>query len=130
MLEWSLRFSVHNKLIDDQHKELFRLANAVEELRPHEASKTVLGVFIKDFFGYMREHFKDEEAYMLSFNYPLFLGHQRLHEEIIAEMTSIIKETKTTEGLQAKIKQASHKWLVEHILEHDLAYEKWHQDNT
>lgn len=128
MLEWSSRFTVHNNLIDAQHKELFRLANAVQELKPHNACKSVLGVLIKEFFGYMREHFKDEEAYMKSFNYPLLHGHQRLHEQIVEEMTAIIRETKTTEELQVKIKYASHKWLVEHILEHDLAYEKWHQD--
>lgn len=128
--EWSERYSLNHSKIDAQHKELFRLANCVEALDAHKVTKEELSALIKEFFNYMREHFKDEEAYMESICYPLLKEHQELHEKIIISMTTILKETKGIEALQAKIKIVSHQWLVEHILESDQKIEKWRVGNT
>lgn len=127
--EWSDRYSLNHPKIDAQHKELFRLANCVEALDAHKVTKEELSELLKEFFNYMREHFKDEEAYMQSIDYPLLKDHQALHEHIIISMTMILKETKGIEALQAKIKTVSHQWLVEHILENDQKIEKWRRGN-
>jgi len=78
----------------------------------------------------MREHFKDEEAYMYRIGYPGLQAHCLLHQGIIQAMTSILKETKGIELLQTKMKEVSHTWLVEHILDHDMAIEQWKANNT
>lgn len=127
--EWNESYSLYHEKIDTQHKELFRLANCVETLDVKMTSKKTLAVLLKEFFAYMREHFKDEEAYMESIGYPYLKDHQILHKGIIDAMTAILKETKGVEELQAKMKMVSHKWLVEHILENDLKIEKWRKSN-
>lgn len=123
--EWSEAYSLNNTIIDEQHKQLFKLANQVEALDPKTSTKEQLSVLLKEFFNYMRQHFKDEEAYMQSIEYPHLKQHCQLHEQIIEAMTSILKETKGIEALQAKMKTVSHQWLVEHILQNDLKIEKW-----
>lgn len=123
--EWIEAYSLHNETIDTQHKELFNLANKVEALDSKTASKEQLGILLKEFFNYMKEHFKDEEAYMQSIDYPIMNQHCKLHESIIEQMTLTLKLSKGIEVLQAKIKEVSHQWLVEHILKHDLKIEKW-----
>jgi len=128
--EWSESYSLHHEKIDAQHQELFRLANCVEALDTKTTSKEALASLLKEFFAYMREHFKDEEAYMESIDYPHLKEHQILHEGIVNAMTAILKETKGIEALQAKMKTVSHKWLVEHILESDFKIEKWRAANT
>ncbi len=128
--EWSESYSLHHALIDAQHQELFRLANCVEALDAKTTTKETLATLLKEFFAYMREHFKDEEAYMENIGYPHLKEHRVLHEGIVHAMTAILKETKGIEVLQAKMKTVSHKWLVEHILESDLKIEKWRAGNT
>lgn len=126
---WSERYSLNHPKIDAQHKELFRLANCVEALDPQKTTKEELAVLLKQFFNYMREHFSDEEEYMQSMEYPLLPEHKIQHENIIASMTTVLKETKGIEALQAKMKTVSHQWLVEHILDNDLQIEKWRRGN-
>lgn len=128
--EWIESYSLHHEKIDAQHQELFRLANCVEALDAKTTTKETLSKLLKEFFAYMEEHFKEEEAYMRSIDYPLLKEHKKLHEGIVNAMTALLKETKGIEALQAKMKIISHKWLVEHILESDLNIEKWRAAHT
>lgn len=130
ILEWSERFSLHHKMLDAQHQELFNLANAVHALDPATSSKAELSKLFKAFYDYMAKHFKEEEAYMQSLHYPLFIKHQKLHQSIIEGMNKILKEEKSIEGLQEKMKFISQKWLMEHILENDLKIEAWRKSIT
>jgi len=130
MISWSQRYSLNHPSIDAQHQELFNLVNRVEALNPKTASKEDISTLVKEFFDYMREHFRDEEVYMQSIGYPAFQAHCMLHEGIINAMTSILKETKGIELLQTKMREVSHAWLVEHILDHDMAIEQWKAKNT
>ena len=130
LIEWSEKFSLHHALLDKQHQELFDLANAVQALDPNSADKVALGKLFKEFFDYMAKHFKEEEAYMQSLDYPLLEKHKKFHESIIEGMTKILKEKKGVAELQKSTKMIAQKWLVEHILENDLKIEKWRKSIT
>ena len=78
----------------------------------------------------MEEHFSEEEAYMESIDYPLLDQHRKLHQDIIDSIANILKQKKSIEELQQAMKEASHKWLVEHIINNDLKMEKWRLGNT
>ncbi|AHJ13862.1 bacteriohemerythrin [Sulfurospirillum multivorans] len=129
-IEWNEKFSLHHALLDKQHQELFDLANAVQALDPDKTDKAELGKLFKEFFDYMAKHFKEEEAYMQSLEYPLLEKHKKFHESIIEGMTKILKEKKGIEDLQKSMKMIAKKWLVEHILENDLKIEKWRKSIT
>lgn len=129
-IEWNEKFSLHHVLLDKQHQELFDLANAVQALDPAKTDKAELGKLFKEFFDYMAKHFKEEEAYMQSLEYPLLEKHKKFHESIIEGMTKILKEKKGIEELQKSMKMIAKKWLVEHILENDLQIEKWRKSIT
>lgn len=124
-IEWSERFSLNHELLDAQHQELFELANAAQRLNPNNANKAELGRLFKEFYDYMGKHFKEEEAYMQSIDYPLYEKHKKFHESIIEGMTKILKEKKGVVELQKSIQMIAKKWLAEHILENDLQIEKW-----
>ena len=125
IIEWSERFSLNHELLDVQHQELFELANAAQRLDPNNANKAELGRLFKEFYDYMGKHFKEEEAYMQSIDYPLYEKHKKFHESIIEGMTKILKEKKGVVELQKSIQMIAKKWLAEHILENDLQIEKW-----
>lgn len=129
-IEWNEKFSLHHPLLDKQHQELFDLANAVQALDPAKTDKAELGKLFKEFFDYMAKHFKEEEAYMQSLEYPLLEKHKKFHESIIEGMTKVLKEKKSVDELQKSTKIIAQKWLVEHILENDLKIEKWRKSIT
>jgi len=128
--QWKDSFSLHHDMIDAQHKELFRLANFVENIDPRSITKIEIASIFKEFFDYMRDHFSAEEAYMEDIGYPLLEQHRKLHDDIIDTISRVLKEKKSAEELQRAMKDASHKWLVEHILNNDLKIEKWRLGNT
>lgn len=130
IIEWDERYSLHHDLLDTQHQELFDLANAVQRLDPSTATKSELSVLFKQFYDYMAKHFKEEEAYMQSLHYPLYIKHHKLHESIIAGMNQILREKKSIEELQKSMQMIAKKWLAEHILENDLKIEKWRKSIT
>ncbi len=129
IIEWSERFSLNHELLDAQHQELFELANTAQKLDPNNANKAELGRLFKEFYDYMGKHFKEEEAYMRSIDYPLYEKHKKFHESIIDGMTKILKEKKGVAELQKSIQMIAKKWLAEHILENDLQIEKWRKSN-
>jgi len=130
VIEWDERFSLHHALLDAQHQKLFELANAAQRLDPDNANKAELGKLFKEFYDYMGKHFKEEEAYMQSLDYPLLEKHKKFHESIINGMTNILKENKGVAELQKSIQIIAKKWLAEHILENDLKIEKWRKSIT
>jgi len=127
--QWKDSFSLHHETIDAQHKELFRLANFVENIDARTITKIELSHLFNEFFTYMRNHFAEEEAYMASIEYPLLEAHKKLHEDIIETISNTLKEKKSVQELQLAMKNASHKWLVDHILNNDLKIEKWAKGN-
>jgi len=127
--QWKDAFSLHHEMIDAQHKELFRLANFVENIDARTITKIELSHLFNEFFTYMRNHFAEEEAYMASIEYPLLEAHKKLHEDIIETISNTLKEKKSVQELQLAMKNASHKWLVDHILNNDLKIEKWAKGN-
>jgi len=127
--QWKDSFSLHPETIDAQHKELFRLANFVENIDARTITKIELSHLFNEFFTYMRNHFAEEEAYMASIEYPLLEAHKKLHEDIIETISNTLKEKKSVQELQLAMKNASHKWLVDHILNNDLKIEKWAKGN-
>lgn len=129
-LEWKAIYALQHEKIDAQHQELFQLANSVEALNPKNTSKDELSAIMKHFFNYMREHFKDEEAYMQSIDYPLLQEHKKMHQKIIDELTHILKQSKDIVTLINQIKVVSHQWLVGHILQHDQHIQKWLSSHT
>ena len=102
----------------------------MEALDPQRTSKGQLAIIMKQFFEYLREHFKDEEAYMQSIDYPLLNLHKKLHENIVEAFTDMLKQTQEVETLMKKMQVVSHEWLIGHVLDHDLHIEIWRREHT
>lgn len=110
--------------IDEQHTELFRIAD--------EAYTVLKDEFISDKFDnivaiigrlkeYAIKHFADEEAYMQSIRYKKFLSHKIEHDDFIEKLEALDFEQmdrNQTETLVNLLEFLSD-WLVHHILEKD-----------
>lgn len=118
--KWSDEYSIDNPEIDEQHKKLFELASAVEAISDRSVSKKRIKDLLTEFFHYMRDHFRAEEEYMQSINFPELEPHKRIHKDIIQSMVHLISTIKTTNDLKERLYLISKRWLLEHILFEDM----------
>lgn len=110
--------------IDEQHTELFRIAD--------EAYVVLKDEFISDKFDniveiigklkeYAIKHFADEEAYMQSIRYKKFLSHKIEHDDFIEKLDALDFDQmdKNQTGTLLDLLEFLSDWLVHHILEKD-----------
>jgi hemerythrin len=126
---WKDTYSVNHTKLDSQHKELFRLAAKVYNLDSSAATKVKIKELLLQFYAYMKEHFSEEEGYMQDIGYPDLDKHKAQHAQIIHSLNKTIKEAQNLKQIRQSMRIMVRKWLVEHIIKHDLEYEKWRKSN-
>jgi len=93
---WKDEYSVGVKVIDDQHKELFRRVNKLFDDVSRGNVTTVLETL--DFLNsYVIYHFSAEEQLMAKANYPELESHKNEHEWFKSEILSIREQVEKTD---------------------------------
>ena len=117
---WDTKLELGNSLIDRQHQYLFDLANQLMSVK----KKNGLTIAFMRLYKHVREHFSDEEALMYTSDYPNYLEHQILHQNMLNELnetsTKICKENLSKKELESFIE----KW-IEHICLFDADFVKY-----
>jgi len=109
--------------IDDQHKGLFELANALQKaIDTASGDEDAVANAVYGLTDYCVEHFSDEEALMLSVRYPGLVPHRSLHEQLTGETMRITaryfnEESVVPDTLAPLITS----WLTDHIRREDMA---------
>ncbi|MCK4503216.1 MAG: hemerythrin family protein, partial [Desulfuromonadales bacterium] len=109
--------------LDNEHRglieEINRLYEAVRDKRGDEVIGGILVVLEK----YTIDHFQHEEKLMAEYHFPGLAEHQKIHQDLIAEI-QIFKQKATagTEELAKELLTFLRGWLLEHILKIDKEY--------
>lgn len=120
-IEWLPSYSVNRLDLDTQHKELFRL---IGELSGDlDAKQVKTSIFY--LFKYTRTHFTTEEFLLKETGYPEFNNHQKLHEELITQLSDFADLDFHDEQSVQEFKKFASDWLSSHILEEDLKYARY-----
>lgn len=127
LINWHDSYSVGNKKIDEQHKELFELAKKAYLMGTKHTSREEIRDILGSFFEYMKVHFRDEEKYMEYVNYPDLEEHKKLHKQIIKELANTIVKIKNVNEMKEKLGVISQEWLLEHILHQDMLVAKYYK---
>lgn len=131
--EWKLRenpyefkeeYCVGVTLIDEEHRELFRIIQQVDGL-------VRMGVTDGDFVeiqeimerlkNYTKEHFADEEEYMQSIGYERLTAQKYAHEAFIEKIEQLDYEAikkNAQDGMEQLIEFLT-QWLINHIVHMD-----------
>ncbi len=127
--EWSDDFSVHHQIIDEQHQKLFALAHRAYNIANNNKSlaSDVKNILI-EFFDYMKTHFKDEEEYMKAIGFPQLEEHKKIHRQIVNDMAGMVKNVHSVDVLKEMIATIAKDWLLTHILQEDMCYEKYREE--
>jgi hemerythrin len=121
LLAWNeARHSTGIASIDNQHKEMVRLVNELEDaIRQgcgHEETKRRLGEII----AFIGGHFAHEEQLMQEHGFPELESHRAEHARLLEGVTNLMNAHKTSHPAKAAITAAYlTDWAEEHILHAD-----------
>ena len=125
LIAWSDDFSVQNKTIDDQHRELVRMTNElyVGCQKGGILAKVYFFETIKGALHYIKTHFSTEEELMQRANYPGLSTHKGEHEGLVARVNEqIMLFEKQDNPDPAGFVKILMDWILQHIAASDKLY--------
>ena len=119
VIEWRDGFKIGIAQVDQEHRHLFTLVRALN-LQSVQAT-------VEELLDYVVTHFSNEQNLMESSGYPAFEQHLKLHEEFGAHVADFLGNGDDwTEERVQELRRFLNKWLIGHIMTHDLRFGKWH----
>lgn len=130
-LVWVDDFLIDIPDMDQQHQDLFTLANVVlAKIYAHEAQDDIMGAM--DILSTASQnHFTTEEKLLSAEVYPDLDEHKSLHKKLMSElneMSSRLQDGEDITGLEFHNFYLS--WLVSHILNEDRRYAKFIEESS
>ncbi|HAK88780.1 MAG: hypothetical protein A2X55_05965 [Nitrospirae bacterium GWB2_47_37] len=125
-IKWNDAFSVNIKMIDDQHKNLFRLVNDLYSAWKEKKANDVIGGVLNGLLDYTDKHFKVEENLFKQYGYPETSSHMEAHRKLI-EQALEVKRKFDRGDLTINIETMNFlkDWLNNHILRVDKKYSRF-----
>lgn len=129
-LEWSDRFSVKIRELDDQHKRLISMINTLHDALRANKGREAQRQTVHEMIDYAEHHFSTEEFYMQKFNYAGYLVHKIEHKRF-TEKAAELKERIDGAGfvLTIEVLEFLKSWLQDHILVTDMKYSGTFRNN-
>lgn len=119
IIEWREGFRTGIAEVDAEHQQLFALVKRLD-------SATAKGV-LDELAEYVVTHFTHEEALMQASGYPGLKQHVELHEKLAAQVSGfLVSGTRWSDTRVRELRSFLNKWLVAHILMHDLHFGRWY----
>ena len=114
---WSSDYSVNHAHIDNQHKELFRLADDLHGAMMRGAAKTVINDTLRKLVDYTRSHFREEEGMMLKSGYPQYASHKAEHDSLTAQVLDLQRDQDAGRvAVTGDTMRFLRAWLERHIM--------------
>jgi hemerythrin len=133
MFTWDQKLETGITEIDEQHRLIFRRADAVlEAVAAGEAGPEVKRT-IQFRADYASLHFETEERYMRAAGFPEADAHAEIHARInrrIIEVAGEFNAHGASQALVADVDAMMRGWLTMHIMEKDRAVADWIQQHT
>ena len=123
VVEWREGFKTGIAEVDSEHQHLFAL---VKGLNRDNAQ-----AMVDELLEYVVTHFTHEQALMEGSGYPDFHQHLALHEQLAAQVSEFLASgNEWTEERVQDLRRFVNKWLVGHILTHDLRFGQWYFEHA
>ena len=116
LITWSDKLSVSNDAIDDQHQQLVKMVNDLNNAMGSGTADTAIAGILDGLIRYTTTHFKHEETLMQRHNYPDYPKHKAEHDKFVAKVTDL--QTKFAAGqarVTIEVMMFLKNWLTSHI---------------
>jgi hemerythrin len=104
--------------IDEQHRELFRRIDALDDACRRQEGLEELGRYMAFLMEYVTCHFTAEEREMTTHRYPDLQKHEAEHEKFKKEINALNAMIRMTGAHMSHVQTAlvtSVEWLVDHV---------------
>lgn len=119
MVNWDDAYSIGHDKIDSEHKRLFEIAKEIYTC-PKDTNSVM--EIVKELVRYTKVHFRNEENYMRSIDFPNLEEHAKIHREIIDSLNATIQRIKSL-PVEEIIKNVSI-FIYGSVLQHILVEDK------
>jgi hemerythrin len=118
VIEWREGFKIGVAQVDQEHRHLFTLVRALNLVSVDQT--------VEELLDYVVTHFSNEQNMMEKSGYPAFEQHLKLHEEFAAQVADFLGNGEDwTEKRMQELRRFLNKWLIGHIMTHDLRFGNW-----
>lgn len=124
LIEWTAELSVGIDSIDEQHKKLVNMINALNDAMLTNSSNAILGKIFTGLAAYTQKHFSYEEDMFAEYGYTDSVEHKRQHSELIAQVVELKEKfIENPQGtMSADLMLFLKRWLTNHIMRTDKEY--------
>lgn len=130
-IKWSKDFSIKNIQLDKQHELIFEIAEIANDLALKIQDNDVqhkndLKQILTKLFQYVKIHFKDEEKFMESIDFPLIEEHRKSHQILLKKTKELLEHSDNLEHLDNIVKMSQEisiltkDWILDHFAIEDL----------
>ncbi len=129
---WSNDYSVGIRIIDNDHKDLFGMVNALHAESKADAPAKNIDNLLAALSRYVEEHFEREEELMAAYNYPGLSAHKLKHKELALDVHALRKAHASQPRRidRDKLLEYLKNWLSNHIMRSDMDYVPYLRSET
>ncbi|MCF8178780.1 MAG: bacteriohemerythrin [Sulfuritalea sp.] len=122
-LVWHAAYESGNTLIDDQHRNLFRVCNELLNALLAGSSRALVDELIETLMQDVKHHFSDEEALFLAAGYPDAKEHIAVHRKLVDDAAVLVERFHAGAlSIGELIEFLAHDIVARHILGRDRAF--------
>jgi hemerythrin-like metal-binding protein len=122
-ISWSKKYESGNLIIDEQHKQLFNLANALLNAILENKPSNEICVFIDLLLKDVQHHLLTEEKILADLKHPITIEHKTVHEQLLAHAKSIVNKYRHGTLLFGELSEfITYDLIAQHIATEDKQY--------
>jgi hemerythrin-like metal-binding protein len=91
-ISWSKKYESGNPIIDEQHRRLFDLGNALLNTLLSDKHSPEIPIFLDSLLEHIQQHLLTEEKVLSDLNHPITIGHKTDHEHLLALAKGIVNK--------------------------------------
>lgn len=127
-LAWSKDISLNNAMLDNQHMRLFEIANQLIENANTNTNPELISETLHNLLQYSKLHFKAEELYLQSINYPKIEDHIKEHSSFVYQIAMFCKDVSEGKSdLSAEMLDYLVVWIREHTSKEGADFRKYNK---
>ena len=122
LLDWSKSLDIGVEAMNSEHKVLLAIMNKLYDRNEAKAERQELKGVLKELGDYTVKHFNDEEAFLLSIQFPDLEKHKLIHKSLLEKFGAHVADFTKSGVLEKSFFEFLKMWLSAHIQGIDMKY--------
>lgn len=123
LIKWSSTLEVGIPEIDEQHKKLVAIVNALHDAMLKGHAREIMGKALDEVVDYTVYHFATEERLFGEKKYPRAAAHKQLHDELTATAKKLRADVASGKSIIShEVMRFLRDWLQDHIMSEDREF--------